>query len=167
MKRRMPSLDVLTWFPWTDFLFVVMLAFAGLLASACAAPRTRDARVAIAATAEAVSIADAYIATAYANRSIEALESSDSLGEYLSMMRPLDAVEASLRAARVSLLVAQGALDARDAGATRNALACMYAALAALYDEAERAEIQLPPELSTAMRLALLVVSGRRCDDGA
>lgn len=166
MKRRMPSLEDLAWFPWSDFLVIVAMTFAALFATACASPRVRDARHVIAATADAVAMADAVVAVEYANRSDQALDDSDSLADYLAAMRPLDAVEASLRAARVSLLLAQGALDARDAPSMRQALACLYGALAALYDEAERAELALPPELASAMRLALLVVSGRRCDDG-
>lgn len=112
---------------------IVALLFAALVAAlpGCGGP-TREARVALVATAHALVAVDHEVAPRYATAADEAREHAADWAAYDAAMHDWDAVEAALRVAHAALLTTQAGLDAWEAGDQRGWLAtvpCLVAGL--------------------------------------
>lgn len=108
-------------------VFVVFTALA-----ACGGP-TREAQVALTATAHALVAADREVAPRYEAAATEARTQSPSWAAYDAAMSDWNAVEAALRAAHAALLVSQAGLDAWRNGAGEagwlGAIPCLVVAI--------------------------------------
>lgn len=101
------------WSVWS----IVFAAFAALVIG-CGGP-TRQAQVAISASAHALRTVDHELAPRYTAASVEAREHSTDWAGYDAAMRPWDDVERALRVAHTALLATQAGLDAWRTGDER------------------------------------------------
>lgn len=95
-----------------DVVVAAALAFGIALALAACGGPTREAQGALTVTAVALVAADHEVAPRYTAAATEARTQSPSWAAYDAAMEDWNAVEAALRAAHASLLIAQAGLDA-------------------------------------------------------
>ncbi len=146
-------------FAFVDVLLLV-LAVAGVMLAGAAlhgcggAPRA--ARVALETTAQGLALGDEVAARAYASKHASALAASTSAAEYSAAMESSNRVEEALRASRAALFAAEHLLDTWDAGgreAWLAAAACLAATLVEVLEAMRAADVEIPPELASAVAL--------------
>lgn len=146
--------------PTTVTLSAVVIAAAVIvIASQCMGCVTaRDtARTVVYASAEALDTIDQIEAARYVEAHEAALAASTTLAEYVEAMAPHNEIEAALVEARSVILAARALVAAWDAGAEERWLSvagCIASAMAHVVSLLEAADVDIPPEVGSALALA-------------
>ena len=139
-----------------------LLALALYLSGCGGAPRA--ARAALDGTARVLAQTDIIVAHEYTLAAAEALAEAESLEVYRQAMQPWDGVERGLRAAMVSLLTMEVALDAWDAGDEGeqwlSVVPCAVRAFAHLAELLTIAGVRVPDELAEVIGTLSTLVGG-------
>jgi len=139
-------------------------ALALVFVAGCGASGVTAYREAISTAASAGAEADRLIASRYAAQSAKATRRAKSFDEWQSMMHGLDAAVDSIDALHASLLSAETALDAYEAGNRSEwlrAAACVSASLEDLARTLRYAHVPVPVKIDAAIRAIAPWVSHR------